>query len=249
MMYIDSIIVEDDLRHLEDLKELLKEYPFINVLAEVSTIEAAEKEILFHKPDLVFLDIRLDGEEDVFPMLIELEKRNLDFGIIFITAYYKEYIEKAVQACGFSKRFFYLEKPVFKKLLEVCLFKFKAIFDKKNQDRFIIRVQNGLYQITYDEIVYIETDGNDCVVFLSNGRKIAVSMNLSDMEANLPKEFFYRISKKHITHRAHLKESHILNASPRKYVCLLEKGKVKIQLNIPERKWKDFKKEFQHSLG
>lgn len=247
MSPIYSIIAEDITEHLHDLKELLSEFPFIEIVAETNNIEEAEKEILFHKPDLVFLDIRLGGV-DVFPMLEQLAKRKLDFGIVFITSYYKDYLEKAVETCSFTNRFFYLAKPVSEKKLKNCIDQFKDIFETKSKDRLIIKSQTGFYQVTYDEIVYLETYGNYCNAVLSDGKRIPISINLSDMERSLPKERFYRLSSTYLIHRDRVRESKILNSNPRKYICLIEEGSVKVELNIPEKRWRTFKKQFPSSL-
>ena len=74
-------------------------------------LEDAVKEILFYKPAVLFLDIMIHGVP-VFKLLERLESRNLDFGIVFITAYHDDYLKSAIDSCGLKYKFAYLGKPI-----------------------------------------------------------------------------------------------------------------------------------------
>ncbi len=84
---IKAIIVEDEIRSMNNLKNLLSKHcPEVEVIGDAVSVEESLE--LFDdpsfKPDLAFLDISLpDGL--VFQMLNQL--RPLDFEIIFITAF------------------------------------------------------------------------------------------------------------------------------------------------------------------
>jgi response regulator of citrate/malate metabolism len=95
---INAIIVEDEIKSMNNLKNMLKNHcPRVEVVGDALSIKEALD--LFDdpemKPDVAFLDINLtDGL--VFRMLEEL--RPIDFEIIFVTAYN----EHAIKACEYS---------------------------------------------------------------------------------------------------------------------------------------------------
>ena len=84
MSKINAIIIEDSRLARNELKELLKYHPQIQLLAEAENVDQAFELINSQRPDLIFLDINLrDG--NAFDFLEQVG--SLDFQVIFITAY------------------------------------------------------------------------------------------------------------------------------------------------------------------
>ena len=113
MSEIKAIIVEDEAKGLNNLKNLLAKYcPQIELIGEAKSIVDALE--LFAdpavKPDVAFMDISLpDGL--VFQLIEKL--RPINFEVIFVTAYE----EFAIKACEYSS-IGYIVKPIDPDLLK-----------------------------------------------------------------------------------------------------------------------------------
>jgi two-component system LytT family response regulator len=57
---------------------------------------------------------------------------------------------------------------------------------------------NGLVFAETQDILRLETYGNYCFVFLSNGERHLISRNLKDFEDILPETTFFRVHQSHI---------------------------------------------------
>ena len=103
MSVIRSIIIDDERPARKELIFLLKDFPEVEVVGEADNIADAIKLINQIKPELVFLDIQLSGENG-FDLL---EKVCVDFNIVFVTAF-DEFAIKAFEVNASD----YLLKPV-----------------------------------------------------------------------------------------------------------------------------------------
>lgn len=106
---IRVVIADDEPLIRMDLKELLEESSTCKVVGEAKDGDEAIKQIDEHKPDLVFMDIRMpnkDGIEAAKEVQLKLSKR---VPIIMLTAYSQpELYEEASKAGVFA----YLTKPL-----------------------------------------------------------------------------------------------------------------------------------------
>jgi YesN/AraC family two-component response regulator len=87
---IKAIIVDDESGQFDALKGRLKleNITDIVIVATAETIKEAVEAILFHQPQLVFLDIDMSGNnESGFDLFTELEKINfkINFKVVFVT--------------------------------------------------------------------------------------------------------------------------------------------------------------------
>jgi len=91
--HLNVIIVDDEMDACKNLQKILVEYvdSGINILSIANSTAEAEKQILEHKPDVVFLDIEMPNE-NAFEFLDRIVEIN--FEVIFVTAY-DEYAIKA----------------------------------------------------------------------------------------------------------------------------------------------------------
>jgi len=92
MTKITAIIVEDSRLARVELKELLKNHPNIEVIAEAENVDKAFELIKEKNPILLFLDINMPGKNG-FQLLEMLDKIPV---VIFTTAY-DQYAIKAFE--------------------------------------------------------------------------------------------------------------------------------------------------------
>lgn len=175
---IKSVIVEDDPNHSERLVNLLKriDQP-IEVLSICASVDEAMLAIDKHHPELIFLDIELQGGETGFDLLRKIE--NLDFDVIFTTFHLNtDNTIAAIRACALD----FLPKPVIITELERAVKRFvenkkigveqvktlKANLELKNlNDGSIWIADSGYYlRIEVKNIVYCESDNEATYFYL-----------------------------------------------------------------------------------
>lgn len=206
---IKAVIVEDEPKGLNNLKNLLETYcEEVDVIGEAGSIEDGLE--LFTdpalRPDLAFLDISLpDGL--VFQLLNQL--RPIDFEIIFVTAY-EEY---AIKACEYSS-IGYIVKPIDPDLLKEAVSRVEVrrenqmdkrldIFNNyyNNPNAFTkmsISALDGIYFVNIRDIVRFEAEDNYTHIFMTNGDRITASKTIKSYEDLLAPFNFYRVHKRHV---------------------------------------------------
>lgn len=216
-MSINVIIIDDELHARSNLRILLEDYcPTVNVVAEAQSADEAREQIALHKPDLLFLDINMPGE-DGFDLLNSLADKN--FSVIFITAH-NQFALKALKAGAID----YLEKPIDIEQLMEAVGKIKVsnneISDFNTIKKLIQYYQHetttgtiaiptltGYEIIKTSDIIRLEADESYTKIFLSDGKKCVSSMTIARYERVLNENVFFRVHKSHIINtKYHLKE-------------------------------------------
>ncbi len=139
MNNIRTIIVDDETPARKGIRKLLEKDSRIKIITECQNGDEAIRQINFHKPDLVFLDIQMPGA-DGFEVL-----RKLDLSdppqIVFVTAF-EQYAIKAFEADALD----YLLKPYsddrFKKTLERAITKIRKTDISAFGEKLSIFLQN-----------------------------------------------------------------------------------------------------------
>jgi two-component system LytT family response regulator len=206
---IKAIIVEDEIKGLNNLKNLLKKHcDDVEIIGDALNIKEGLE--LFEdpnmKPDVAFLDINLpDGL--VFKMLEEL--RPIDFEIIFVTAH-NEY---AVKACEYAS-IGYIIKPIDPEALMHAVKRIRTdryskmdkrleIFNKhynnpNSFEKMSISALDGIYFLSIKDIVRFEAEDNYTHIYLSGGERITASKTIKAYEEMLHPVNFYRVHKRHV---------------------------------------------------
>jgi len=206
---IKAVIVEDEIKGLNNLKNLIGQYcSDMEIIGEASSVEAG-LELLGDpttKPDVAFLDISLpDGL--VFQMLNQL--RPVNFEIIFVPAY-EEY---AIKACQYSS-IGYILKPIDPDALQEAVSRIRPREDNqidKRLDVFANYYNNpnaftklsifaldGIYFVNIRDIVRFEAEDNYTHIYLNNGDRITASKTIKSYEDLLTPFNFYRVHKRHV---------------------------------------------------
>lgn len=190
---IISLIIDDEANSQENILILLNKYcPQISVAGIADNLDDAERLILQHNPQLVFLDIQL-GATTAFSLLERLKAIN--FEIIFITAHHNF----AIKAFNFAA-VDYLLKPVdISKLIkavdnavekigsrtihnsmEVMMQQLKSF--NRNQQKIGLATSAGYEMVYINEIMYCMANGSYTDFFFESGEKLTVSKNLKYYE-------------------------------------------------------------------
>lgn len=203
-----AIVVEDHESSRDHLRFLLGERHDVQVLGEATSIAEAVSLCDALHPNLIFLDIDLNGE-DGFSLL---EKLNPVPAIIFVTGF-SEHAFRAFTVNAVD----YLLKPVDKNHLSDALERIhrepRRVQDLpyRVDDSMILNWDNLSRRVYVENIAAIEADDNYATVFLTDGTKLYIRRTISSWEAILPKELFCRADRSFIVNLKAIR--HLTNKS------------------------------------
>ncbi|MFN4083012.1 MAG: LytR/AlgR family response regulator transcription factor [Bacteroidia bacterium] len=211
---IRSVVVDDVDLMRATLKKVLANFKNIEIVGEASDYESAREIINNTKPDLVFLDIDLNGITSI-DLLNEL---TCSPKIIFVTSF-TNFAVKAFEVNAVD----YIVKPISPDRIKKAIEKVMALSDKKLQvsetsntqpgpatvadlndnnseifkpDQIILLNFDGkMTFIKVSDINYIDAFGNYTKVYMNDGRLSITYNSIKNWEAKLPKEIFIQIHR------------------------------------------------------
>lgn len=157
---------------------------------------------------------------DGFTFLEYFDDRSFD--VVFTTAYDKyalkairndvvDYLVKPIDPDDLGKTLRKLEKNVPKK--DEISQKILDAIDRFNEQQGIskkikLSVDRKIVFLDPDEIIYCESDGNYCRVFLEGKKELFMTQKLKNVEDLLPDHMFYRVHNSYIVNLLKIKEFH-----------------------------------------
>jgi len=210
-----TIIIDDEAHVRESLADMLKRHcPNAKVVAQAEGVKSGLRAIQTHHPDLVLLDIKMkDGTG--FDLLEQIE--NIDFKIIFITAY-DQYAIKAFKFSALD----YLLKPVESVDLKEAIDKADKISqqevntqlttlannlqtDDQSKKKIILKTFDNIHLVKVRDIVYVESDGRYSTIYLESAENVIVSNTLKHYHEMLGDFGFYRVHKSYLINLEHIR--------------------------------------------
>lgn len=196
MENITAVIVEDSRLARNELKELLKKHPQIELLGEAENVDKAYDLINDVQPKILFLDINMP-EKNGFELLEMLENVPLT---IFTTAY-DEYAIKSFEYNAFD----YLLKPINQDRFSKTIEKVVATIEKETSEdkpfelhrQIFIKDGENCWLIKISEIAVFEIVGNYTRVYFDDNKPL-IYKSLNQIEAKLPEETFFRVNRQQI---------------------------------------------------
>nr|WP_321233886.1 LytTR family DNA-binding domain-containing protein [uncultured Psychroserpens sp.] len=204
---LTAIIVED----MKDAMELLKSdieanHSEIKIIDTAKSVVEAAKVLRKHQPDILFLDIMLgDGTGfDVLEIFPELTSK-----IIFVTAS-DEFAIKAFKFAAID----YVLKPYANNELTQAIERAKQQIQpnkerldilkktlsapEKKPDKISLHTLDKIIIVNLDDIIRCESDSNNTMFHLQDGRKIFVTKTLKYFSDMLKPYGFLRIHQSHL---------------------------------------------------
>ncbi len=192
-----KVIIIDDERHARmEVQHALKQYVDFDI-SESTSYEEAISEINIIKPDLIFLDIQLNGPKTGFDVL-----ENIDFcpQVIFITAF-DEFAIKAFEKNAID----YLLKPIdqtrfdsaVKKAITTLKTKAKSQSKINFSEKVFVKDGDHCWFVSVSDIIYFESCGNYAKVFFEKFSPMILK-SLNSLEERLDEKHFFRTSRTQI---------------------------------------------------
>ena len=221
------LIVDDEANIRYEIEYLVRLRNDFGIVESCGQVDHAVEAIERLKPDVVLLDIQL-SKQTAFEMLNKLP--SIQFQLIFITAY-NHYAIKAIKYGALD----YLLKPIDKDELNAALDKtianinareikpalevvngHLAMINKKR--RIVLRTQQALHVVDFDNIIYCQSDGSYTTFYLNNGKNIMVSKPIKFYEELLPTQYFIRC------HQSYLVNFNFIERYDREGLIFLKNG-------------------------
>jgi two-component system LytT family response regulator len=221
---IKALAISDDQAICSKVEQVISSScPNVTLAGCAGNVQEGFMLINSHQPDLLILDIKLkDGSG--FDLLRQFSSPS--FRIIFIS----NLLEYSLKAFKFNAVDFLL-KPIEQDELAQAINKaFDQItYEEKLQqkmlgenlkalnkkEKIILKTSTHIHLLNTEDIIRIEADGNYCMFYASDDRKIFVSKPIKDYEEQLIDRGFFRIHK-----------SHLINSRKSKYFDKAEGGYV-----------------------
>jgi two-component system, LytTR family, response regulator len=215
------------------LQKLLEPFPLFGTVSIITNTSVAFTEIIEQQPRFLFLDIQMPGISGL--QLAEKLKPHIpETKIIYVTAF-ENYALEALRQNAFD----YLLKPVDKaellRVVEKLIGVHEVTVPVQKSRHLLIRSEEGVYQVSEDDIVYLEADSSYTKITLSNHTKILASSNLGKLLPQFSEYKFLRISRKHLVNRSYITFYH----SKGKFLLLKTPEKeyrLKVMLKVNEMK-------------
>ncbi|MBK9013025.1 MAG: response regulator transcription factor [Saprospiraceae bacterium] len=217
MTTISALIIDDELDSRSTLRSYVGKYcPQVSLVGECANIIEARSAIIKHKPQLIFLDIEMP-HGTAFDLLEQFGE-NLDFEIIFITAF----SQYAVQAFNLSAAH-YLLKPVDIEELEKAVAHVALLLSQKEQlvrarillenmaaqntqsRKLVLPLMEGFDVVKMSDMLYCEAEDNFTCFYFIDGRKSLICRHLKYYEPLLEPFGFCRVHRSHIVNLEYVK--------------------------------------------
>lgn len=197
-MSIKTILVDDERLAREGLKNLLKEFPEVEIVGEAGNADEALDLIDKLKPQLMFLDIEMP-EKSGFDLLEEL----IDTPCVVFTTAYNEFAIKAFEVNALD----YLLKPIQPARLRDALARVKKELAEINQDKeknkmdekdqVFIRDGDKCWFVKLEDIRLIESAGNYAKVHFDKYHPL-IHKTLNALDERLSTSMFFRANRQQI---------------------------------------------------
>ena len=217
-MRIKVLIVDDEPLARDRIREMLKEHPEVEVIAEARNGQEAIEAVANQNPDLVFLDVQMP-DLDGFSVLQNLEVEKIPL-IIFVTAYDQhalrafdvhavDYLTKPFDRKRFAEAIDHArvymkgaKEPDTARILSM-LQEIRA--GERYLERFAIKNGETVFFVRAEDVDAIEAQGNYVRLSLA-GSSHLLRDTLNNIESQINPRMFVRIHRRTIVNIDRVKE-------------------------------------------
>jgi two-component system LytT family response regulator len=199
-----ALLIDDERLARSELRRLLKVHPEIEIVGEAVDVPDAMVKIAELKPELLFLDIQMPGD-DGFTLL---EKLELPLPLVIFTTAYDEFAVKAFEFNALD----YLLKPVDPNRLVAALEKLRSRSTAAEtaaapshrltlEDKVFVREGERCWFVPVKNIRLLESEGNYTRLHFDD-QKPQLFRSLTAMEDRLDARNFFRANRKQVINLA-----------------------------------------------
>jgi DNA-binding LytR/AlgR family response regulator len=194
------LIVEDEPIIADDIAFILEDEGY-KILGKAIDTQEAIYIIEQSKPDIVLLDISLEGDDEDGIDLANLINEKYQIPFVFITSHSDKLTinrVKKTNPCGFIIKPFKATDII----STLAIVSYKIIKDKApsvgdNQNSFFVKQGHDLIKIKFSDIIYIKAENNYTYIIMEH-KKILASLNLKSLTEKLPSNSFFRVHRSYV---------------------------------------------------
>jgi two-component system LytT family response regulator len=201
-----ALLIDDERLARNELRRLLKPHAEVEIVGEAVNVAEAQERIVEWKPDLLFLDIHMPGD-DGFALL---EKIDPPLPQVIFTTAYDEFAVKAFEFNALD----YLLKPVDPSRLASALEKLRSHLQRTSEataaggrerlgleDKVFVREGDHCWFVAVKNIRLLESEGNYTRLYFDD-QKPQLFRSLTAMEERLDTRHFFRANRKQVINLA-----------------------------------------------
>ncbi len=199
-----ALLIDDERLARNELRRLLKIHPEIEVVGEAVNAAEAQEKITELKPDLLFLDIQMPGD-DGFTLLEKIEP---PLPLVIFTTAYDEFAVKAFEFNALD----YLLKPVDPNRLVAAVEKLRSHVTTAGEptasrdrlgldDKVFVREGDHCWFVQVKNLRLLESEGNYTRLYFDQ-HKPQLFRSLTAMEERLDPRHFFRANRKQVINLA-----------------------------------------------
>jgi DNA-binding LytR/AlgR family response regulator len=183
-------IVEDEPLIVSTIETALLKQGY-KVLGDAEDVVSAIKDIRTLQPDLILIDIQLEGDQDGVDLALELDKDQLPY--LFLTS---QTDPETVARVKQTNPLGYIVKPFTEAGLRSNIELAWHNYESRNTDFLMLKSEGRLHKINQDSILYLKAFDNYCYVYTAS-KSYLVPHTLKYMAEQLNKNNFIK------THRSY----------------------------------------------
>jgi len=204
MAKIKVLIVEDDFIHANKLAMYLDEMGY-EVCGSTKSSNEALNLVAAIKPDLILMDIHIEGERDGVEIAEIINEKN-KIPLIFITSYRdKETFERAKLTNPYAYILKPFEKETLQMTIELSVHKILQVDTNFNgweddqliEDAIFVKTEGRLVKVAVAAVDYIEVKDKYCLIY-SSQEIIKVRISLNNLLEKLNNRIFVRVHRSFI---------------------------------------------------
>jgi DNA-binding LytR/AlgR family response regulator len=214
---IRIVVVEDDPLHMEKVEMAIEQFDY-HMISVSDNADEALRIIRATKPDIVLIDINLNGEVDGITLAGKL-KETLPMPVIFTISF----ADKAtIDRAKVTNPYAYLIKPLEIKSLqaaiELAIYNFindqvhytedEIDFSWENdvllKDAFFIKVADRIEKVKYDEALWMEIAEEKYINIVTCEKKLRMRSSLRQLTEKIPSNLFVRVNRTHVANASRI---------------------------------------------
>ena len=199
------LIVEDEILIADTLKRYLETKDYEVVGIAISYEEAIDL-IDDRQPEIILLDIRLNGPKTGIDVAKYLRNFHLDIPFIYLTS---QIDQQSLEEAKATFPAGYLTKPVQKLSLftsmEMILHNSSSALNRVPES-ILLKENDTNYNIAYSDILFIRAEHVYLIVYLKNGKRITVRNSLIWILEQLPTDVFVQVHRSYVVNIKHVNE-------------------------------------------